>query len=139
MSSEQWGLASKEWLQNNCSIDVCIGSLQTLLSLSRLPWLHRHHWSIANTLPGIDCTFPNYICSGCHCGAIVKYLSKERSEATGRSHVLSGRSGTDSKVLFCYRKEVYEVDPKTKILNLPSTCIWKNKLYSSYFTTYLTN
>lgn len=47
--------------------------------------LDTHHWSTANTLPGIHCTSPNYICSGCHCRATVKYLSKERSEATERS------------------------------------------------------
>lgn len=56
--------------------------------------LYRHHWSIANTLPDIDCTSPNYICSDCHCRATVKYLSRERSEATGRSHVSSGPSTT---------------------------------------------
>ena len=63
-------------------------------SLSSAPQLYRHHWSIANTLPGIDCTFSNYICSGCHCRATVKYLSRGRSEATGRSHVSSGPTTT---------------------------------------------
>lgn len=94
------------------------------LSLSQALQLRRQHWSIASTLPGIDCTFPNYICSGCHCGAIVKYLSKERSEATGRSHVLSGPSGTDSKVLFCYRKRCSSTSKGTGILNMLPICVF---------------
>ena len=61
------------------------------------PELYRHRWSIANTLPGIDCTSPNYICSGCHCRATVKYLSRQRSEATGRSHVSSGPTTTGTR------------------------------------------
>lgn len=86
-----WMWENQQWSLPRCH------TASTDLVFVQSPLLHRHHWSILDTLPAIDCAFPNYICPGCHCRPTVKYLSKERSEATGKSHVSSGPSDTHSK------------------------------------------